>query len=182
MPGISIVGAMTSSVGGGGTIPVPAAPSIAVQPRGTYGMTVVASGSNGGAVRDLGVFGKSETVYTVYISMADAGGGADSPLQYAIVRGPGTSTSSAMLTPPYAVKKKVATVSPESGLPGRLVFVRGFISDDGKLLSPLVVGSQLDAIAKAAIASLEDWQFLPAQLEGQAVKVKVLIGIHVSVQ
>jgi hypothetical protein len=181
LPGISIVGGTTSSMGGGATIPVPAAPSVAIQPRGIYGMTVVASGSNGGAARDLGVFGKTETVYTVYISMADAGGGPDCPLQYAIVRGEGVSASNAMLTPPYAVKKKPATVPAAAGN-GRQVFIRGFIGADGKLLSPLAVGSRLDDVAKSAVAALQDWEFLPAQLEGQAVKVKVLIGVHVSAQ
>lgn len=62
------------------------------------------------------------------------------------------------------------------------MFIRGFIDEEGTLSYPLAVGGRADEVANTAIAALQDWQFLPAQLEGKAVKVKVLIGIYVSAQ
>lgn len=178
LPGITITG-------GGyiGSSPSAAASGAAkVQPPQSYGLTIVASGSSGGAIRDLGVFGRSETVYTVYLSMADAGGGPDCPMQYSVVPGQGNFVSNGLVTPPYAATKKVAKLPASSKSLGREVFVRGFIGTDGNVTVPYAVGGPIDETSKAAVESLQQWQFVPASIEGQPVKVKVLIGIYVTSQ
>jgi hypothetical protein len=164
VPGITISGGMSR---GGGRVD-------RAIPYSADGITVISSGTSGGASRDLGVFARSETVYTVYIPMADAGGGPDWSMQYAIL---GQQPSgSGMLTPPVAVKKVRAMVT--GGSPGDSqtpIFFPAIISDNGELIvKPL---PQMDVRAQQALEALRLWEFLPAHLNGSAVGTKVLIGV-----
>jgi hypothetical protein len=164
-PGITIIGGTSrggSRVGVGATT----AP--------TYGLTVISSGTSGGASRDLGVFERSETVYTVYIPMADAGGGPDWPIQYAILAP--LQTGSGLLTPPVAVKKVRAVLAGDSpNASTAIIFFSGVISANGELtVKPL---RNMDARAHQALDALYHWEFRPAQLNGIAVGIKVLIGV-----
>ena len=72
-------------------------------PRGSSALTITSVGSSGGATRDLGVFSRGDTVYTVYIPMADAGGGPDWPIEYALMNS--ALAGNGLLTPPVALKK-----------------------------------------------------------------------------
>jgi TonB-like protein len=143
--------------------------------RGTYGLTIIAGGSSGGASRDLGVFSRSETVYTVFIPMTDAGGGPDWPMQYALSSAP---ASGGLLAPPIARKKIPATGSKTNGNETGPVFVTGTINEQGKLqgLRPI---RALDASSRSAMNALAQWEFLPAELDGKPVASKVLIGVTV---
>jgi hypothetical protein len=139
-------------------------------------MTVISSGTNGGATRDLGVFARSETVYTVYIPMTDAGGGPDWSMQYAILGQ--LPSGSGMVTPPVPVKKVRAVVTGD--LPGNFsdrIFFPAVITDTGTLMvEPL---HHMDARSQQALDTLKLWEFLPARLDGNAVQTKVLIGVSV---
>ena len=143
----------------------------------SYGITIISGGSSGGAGRDMGIFDRSETVFSVAIPMGDAGGGPDWPMQYSMLNhgGPGAG----LLVPPFAQKKVAATV-PKTQLAGEqgLVFVSGVIDETGKLQSLHTVRTQ-DARSQPAIQALQQWQFLPAQLDGRPVASKVLIGVTV---
>ena len=164
-PGITISGGISR---GGGRVTNRATPSVA------YGITVISSGPSGGASRDLGVFVRSETVYMVYIPMADAGGGPDWSMQYAI---PGQLPSgSGMLTPPVPVKKVRAMVTGDSPRNSQTrIFFSAIITDKGELIiKPL---PQMDERAQQALKALRLWEFLPAHLNGSAVGTKVLIGV-----
>jgi hypothetical protein len=56
------------------------------------------------------------------------------------------------------------------------VFVTGIIDENGKLQSLRAIRPQ-DARSQAAVLALQQWEFLPAQLDGKPVPSKVLIGV-----
>jgi hypothetical protein len=148
--------------------------------RPSYPLMIISGGASGGASRDLGVFSRSETVYSVSIPMADAGGGPDWTMQYAL-RDPAL-TGAGLLVPPMAQKKiaasmKAAHISVDAGT----VFVSAVIDENGRLQSLKPVRAQ-DTRSQTAIRALEQWEFLPAQLDGKPVASKILVGVAVQVQ
>jgi len=72
-----------------------------VSPR-SYALTIISGGSSGGATRDLGVFARTDIVYTVYIPMTDVGGGSDWPMQYTLISPVPNRLAGGVLTPPVA--------------------------------------------------------------------------------
>jgi hypothetical protein len=85
-----------------------------------------------------------------------------------------------LLVPPFAQKKVAATMSRIQLAEGQgPVFVSGVIDETGKLQSLRTIRAQ-DARSQPAIQALQQWQFLPAQLDGQPVASKVLIGVSVT--
>ena len=170
--GISISGGSPGRNGGLGSRSAPMSRS--------YGMTIISGGSSGGAGRDMGVFDRNETVFSVAIPMGDAGGGPDWPMQYAMLNhgDPGAG----LLVPPFAQKKVAATIHRTQLAAGQgPVFVSGVIDETGKLQSLRSIRAQ-DARSQPAIQALQQWQFLPAQLDGRPVASKVLIGVTVTVE
>jgi Gram-negative bacterial TonB protein C-terminal len=167
--GISISGGSPGRNGGLGSRSVPM--------NRSYGITIISGGSSGGAGRDMGVFDRSETVFSVAIPMGDAGGGPDWPMQYAMLNH--GQSGAGLLVPPFA-QKKVAATMPGNQLAGEQgpVFVSGVIDETGKLRSPHTIRAQ-DARSQFAIHALQQWQFLPAQLDGRPVSSKVLIGVTI---
>jgi hypothetical protein len=146
----------------------------------SYGITIISGGSSGGAGRDIGFFDRSETVFSVAIPMGDAGGGPDWPMQYAMLNhgDPGAG----LLVPPFAQKKVAATIPRTQLAAGQgPIFVSGVIDESGKLQSLRSIRAQ-DARSQPAIQALQQWQFLPAQLDGRPVASKVLIGVTVTVE
>jgi hypothetical protein len=144
----------------------------------SYGMMIISGGNNGGASRDMGVFSRSETVYSVTIPMAGAGGGPDWTMQYALLNP--AQASSGLLVPPF-VEKKVGATVPKSQFAGDggPVFITGIIDEKGKLQSLRGIRAQ-DPRSQSAIRALEQWEFLPAQLDGKSVASKVVIGVTVN--
>ena len=167
--GISITGGVP---GRGSTI------SRAMPTHRSYGMMIISGGNNGGASRDVGVFDRSETVYSVAIPMADAGGGTAWTMQYAIANP--AQASAGMLVPPFAQKKVPATM-PKTQFTGELgpIFIAAIIDENGKLQSLRSIRAQ-DARSQPAIHALQQWEFLPAQLDGKPVATKVLLGVTVT--
>ena len=143
-------------------------------PPRSYGITIISGGSNGGASRDLGVFNRSETVYTVNIPMKDLGGNPWS-MQYAMADS--AAPNNGLLIPPFALKK-VAAVNPgaEAMIDLGPVFVAGIIDRQGKLQDLRAIRAQ-DPRSQTAVAALAQWEFQPAQLDGQPVASKVLFGV-----
>jgi hypothetical protein len=148
--------------------------------RPSYPLMIISSGASGGASRDLGVFSRSEIVYSVSIPMADSGGGPDWTMQYALLDA--AQAGAGLLVPPIAQKKigasmKPAVISVDAGP----VFISAIIDENGKLQSLKPVRTQ-DTRSQVAIRALEQWEFLPAQLNGKPVASKVLVGVAVTVQ
>jgi hypothetical protein len=169
-PGISISGGVTDRNGSINTRALPARPS--------YGLTIISGGNNGGASRDVGFFERGETVFSVVIPMADAGGGPDWPMQYSLADR--TQSSAGFIVPPF-VRKKIAAIikknekfQADSGP----VLVAGIIDENGKVKSLRALRPQ-DTRAQPAIVALQQWEFLPAQLDGRAVATRILIGVTV---
>ena len=145
-------------------------------PHNPYGLTIVSGGSSGGVTRDLGVFRRNETVYTVYIPMADVGG-PDCPMEYALVGS--TPAGNGLLTPPVAIKKVQATAPNADPITNSApVFIAAVIDEAGTLrdLKPI---PGADGRSQPAVRALSQWVFRPAQLNGIPVASKVLIGITV---
>lgn len=165
MTGISIAGGVGGRGGAAGNIP---------RSNRSYGLTVISAGNNGGPSHDLGVFGRNETVYTVYLPMRDAGGGPDWSMQYAL----GSSANSrGQLQPPFPTKKSPAR--PPEGDPiedTSPIFVIGTIDENGSLQGMRAARAG-DARSQLAMAALAKWQFTPATLDGKPVSAKVLIGV-----
>lgn len=168
-------GGISISGGSSGRIGPSASPT--VPPSRSYGLTIISGGSSGGAGRDMGVFDRSETVFSVAIPMGDAGGGPDWPMQYSLKNH--TPSGIGLLVPPFAQKKIAATMA-RAQLAGEQgpVFITGTIDETGKLQSLRSIRTQ-DARSQPAIHALQQWEFLPAQLDGRPVASKVLIGVTV---
>jgi hypothetical protein len=147
-------------------------------PRGTYALTIISGGSSGGATRDLGVFSRNETVYTVGIPMSDAGGGSDWSMAYALMDA--AAASNGLPTPPFALKKIAATgPNTDRFANSGPVLVTGVIDENGKLQALRAIRTS-DVRAQSAVDALEQWEFRPAQLDGKPVASKILIGVDVS--
>jgi hypothetical protein len=173
MPGITIMGGS----GGRSGRPIPSAPT---SMRPGYNITIISGGSSGGASRDAGIFSRSETVYSVYIHVNDASGSADWSMQYALF---GRTGGSGMLTPPIAVKKVAAWVPSDSAQDYHSrIFIKGMISATGELTGLQAIRPMDDVYTKSALTALQQWQFLPAELDGGAVPTKVLIGVTLVVR
>lgn len=163
-----------------GGIPGPNQASVAkaLPQRPSYPLMIISGGSSGGASRDMGVFGRTETVYSVSIPMANGGGGSDWTMQYALLNG---HAGAGLLVPPMAQKKvaaimKSSVVSSDAGP----VFLSAVIDENGKLQALKSLRPQ-DTRSQAALCALEQWEFLPAQLDGKPVSSKILLGVAVMV-
>jgi hypothetical protein len=165
LAGISISGGVGGRGGAGGSMP---------RSNRSYGLMVISAGNNGGPSHDLGVFGRNETVYTVYLPMRDTGGGPDWSMQYALS---GAVSTGGQLLPPFPTKKAQAMLphgnSVEDTSP---VFVVGTIDENGSLQG-MRVARLGDSRSQVAMAALAQWQFTPATLDGKPVSAKVLIGV-----
>jgi hypothetical protein len=162
-----------------------------VPPQTSYSLTIVASGSSGGGLPDFGVF-FDEKVYTVYINMQRT---TDDPapsctLQYSLLRGAaaqgGTLGSPSQnqqgLVPPFPVVKELPQWPVElvSRFLHRMVVVYAVINTEGKLERMHVMQSPNVEVSNALLEALGKWVFRPAELNGEPVALKALLGIPLS--
>jgi len=175
-PSITIQGG--SGGGARGSARSPASP----KPQGSYGMTIVASGSSGGGFKDYGVF-RDETSYTVYLDMADAGvRGPSWALQYALdLRGVPNSTTRGLLAPPFAMLKSIPSFPSEAVRRGHggTIVVFGVITREGRFEELRIIQSPAPDIDRLLLDSLKKWTFQAAEIDGAKVPVKVLLGVPV---
>jgi hypothetical protein len=190
-PGISIVGGSgtsgisSSSRSGGSRTRTPPGP------HGTYGMTIVATASSGGGLRDYGIF-RNESVFTVYIDMTHSADPAPSwTLQYALLRrasDPSTITlggsvqMSDQVVAPYPISKEEPQFPEEVVAKNlsRLVVVYAEISNEGKVEHTRVIQSPNPLLNEPVLEALAKWTFRPAEMNGAPVAVKALIGVPLS--
>jgi hypothetical protein len=155
-PGLSISGGITAR----GAVTGTGGNSINRAGLPGYGMTITAGGNSGGASRDMGVFDRRDTVYSVSIPMEDGAG---------------------LLSPPLAQKKVPAIVLKTDVMADAgLAFIYCVIDEKGKLQSLRNVHGP-EARSQVAIRALRQWEFLPASIDGNPVASKVLIGVSVVV-
>jgi hypothetical protein len=142
-----------------------------------YGMTVVANAGTGGGLPDLGVFAH-EQVYTVYLDMkTKAGTPAPSwTLQYALI--PASSNEAGVL-PPFPITKAPPAFPSEfvQKYVRRMVIVFAIIDAKGKLQQVVVKDTPNEDLNPFVLAALSKWTFRPAEANGKAAPVKVLLGI-----
>ena len=189
-PGITIVG------GGGTTGTATHAGSRRPTPAGkrpTYGLTITSTAKSGGGLRDFGIF-RNESVYTVYVEMTHSPTLAPSwTLQYSVL--PKASSSSAQfgkpaaslwsdqnVLAPYPIDKENPEfpVDSVSRNLGRMVVVYGEISTEGRLEKMRIIQSPNPLLNAPLLAALAKWTFRPAELNGEPVAVKALIGVPLS--
>ena len=187
-PSITIQGGTSSSGRSAASTTV----SVTTQPQTSYGITIVASGASGGGFKDFGVF-RNEASYTVYLDMADIGAsGSNWTLQYALDsrRAPSRTPNSSdpakhpqrSLSSPYALVKTLPHFPREAARRGRggTIVVLGVIGLQGELEDLQIMQSPEPGLNPFLLASLKNWKFRPAEVDGARVSVKVLLGIPVN--
>jgi hypothetical protein len=182
-PGISIQGGRYGS-GSGGSMMSKAEPR---HPT-TYNMNIVATASSGGGLPDLGVF-HNEKVYTVFLDMraTDEDHAPSWILQYAVQQPPpgdpdanGRTRINGVPTPPYAMLKEIPEFTPEllRKYAHKMILASAVMNTSGKLEQVSIPQNSEDALVGPLLAALSHWLFQPAQIDGQPVALKVLLGIR----
>jgi hypothetical protein len=184
-PGISIQGGRYGS-GSGGSMMAKAEPR---HPT-TYNMNIVATASSGGGLPDFGVF-HNEKVYTVFLDMraTDEDHAPSWILQYAVQQPPpgdpdasGRTRINGVPTPPYAMLKEIPEFAPEllRKYAHKVIVASAVMNTSGKLEQVSIPQNSEDALVGPLLAALSHWLFQPAQIDGQPVALKVLLGIRFS--
>jgi len=189
-PGISIAGGTgTTGAVGGSKSQHPRTPDR----RPTYGMTVVATASSGGGLRDFGIF-RNESVFTVYVEMTHSVTPAPSwTFQYALLRRPGANPNSLTISggsvqmqehilAPFPINKEKPQF-PEEVVArnlGRIIVVYAEITDEGKAQNMRIIQSPNPLLNQPVLEALSRWTFRPAEMNNQPVAVKALLGIPLS--
>ncbi|MGZ4873962.1 MAG: energy transducer TonB [Candidatus Angelobacter sp.] len=148
--------------------------------HGTYGMTIIATGSSGGGLKDYGVF-RNEAVYTVYVDMSETGHVRPNwTLQYAANNK--SSQPGSVLVPPFPGAKEYPRLPQEATERnlGRTVVVAGLITNKGKFNSLRVIQSPNPLLIQPVLDCLSRWSFQAAELDGEPVTVKFVLGIPIS--
>lgn len=162
-------------------------------------MTIVSTSSSGGGLADFGVF-RNERVYTVYLDMRQT---LEDPapswtLQYAVLRGadpaPGASGSPITiqqgaspngggqgLVPPFPLAKEQPNLPLElvQRYQHRQVVVSAIINKEGKFEQVVVKQSPNAQLNGPLLEALGKWVFRPAEVNGETVSVKALLGIPI---
>jgi len=182
-PGIAIQGGRYGSDSASGLHP-----SVAPRQQTSYNLTIVSTASSGGGLPDLGVF-HNEKVYTVYLDMkADDEDPAPSwILQYAVQQPPsspgGISTRiQGTPTPPYAMLKQIPEFAPDilRKYAHKLIIACAVMNAAG-ILEQITLQQNPDAeLASPLTEALSQWMFHPAQIDGQPVPLKIVLGIRLA--
>ncbi len=169
-------GGTATGVLGGGT----AAPSVPSNPARHYGygMTVIASGASGGGLRDFGVF-RNEAVFTVYLAPDPQTGGPQWALQYASQVPASPSQPHGILTPPYPLSRQSPRFPTDVVIrnAGRVMVIYAVINASGKLESVRILQSPNPLLNQPLMDAMAEWVFKPAEFNGQAVGVRILLGV-----
>jgi hypothetical protein len=178
--GITIQRGSTANLG----VSVAATPhaKVSIPSQNAYGMTVVSLANAGGGLPDLGLFQDGQ-VFTVYVDMrATAEDPAPSwTFQYALLNpSPGQGKEQGV-APPYPLVKPIPKLPRDLVLKylQDQVLVYGVLETDGVLHGLEVKKTPHPLFNRPILMALEKWKFRPAQLNGQPVAIKVLVGVPV---
>jgi hypothetical protein len=171
-----------ASGGGGISVNVTRTP-IKVPPQTAYGMTISSTADSGGGLPDLGVFAH-EKVYTVFLDMRTMSSDRNPSwtLQYARLRSAAEkdpNPSSEGITPPFPLSKELPHLNSEliRTYLRNVIVVFAVMDTEGRLQRLSVLQTPDGRFNSAVLAALTQWRFQPAQLSGQPIALKVLIGI-----
>jgi hypothetical protein len=186
--GITILGGSASI----GTTPNPSPPSIVSigSPRSVEssygGITVISTASSGGGLPHSELF-SNETIYTVYFDMtrAPSEGAASWIFEFGVPPRNDRNKTAAQIQQgiilPFPTSKEQPAFPAESArkyLHQRII-VYAIIQTDGKMQQVSVKETPDAALNEAVITALHKWVFRPAQVDGESVPVKVLVGVPI---
>jgi hypothetical protein len=183
--GITIVGGSYDPGAAPNPTPVVQAP----KPLQTsYGVTVISTENSGGGLPFVGVF-SNEQIYTVYLDMrnAESDPAPSWTLEFAVIRNPAGSAaesgnpgkSQEGLILPFPIVKEPPALPKEvvRKYIRKMVIVYAVINVEGKMEQISVKESPDILLNEPLVRALGKWVFRPAQLHGQPVSVKTLLGI-----
>jgi Gram-negative bacterial TonB protein C-terminal len=181
-PGITILnsGAGANAISAKGAEPL----------QTSYGVMIVSTESSGGGLPQFGVF-SNEQVFTVFVDMrrtiSDLA--PSWTFEYAVLKGIGSQSNVAVLPKgnqqglvlPFPLVKEQPTFPPELALKyiRRRIIVYAVINMEGKMEQMVVKESPDPLLNQPLLSALTKWSFRPAQVNGENVAVKALVGIPV---
>src|SRR6266567_3955778 len=173
-PGITIQGGENASNSGDSS------PAYTIEPQTPYGMTVVSTASSGGGLEDFGVF-DNERVFTVYIGMKRTPEDVDPTwtLQYALLQALAGAGGDPQIAAPSAVMREWPEIPAEleKKYAQRQVVIYAVVDKEGKVSRVSVKQTPDARVSDPIVLAVNKWVFRPAQLNGQPVAVKILLGI-----
>ncbi|MDM7995365.1 MAG: energy transducer TonB [Acidobacteriota bacterium] len=180
--GITIVGGDVDP----GEIPNEAPVRRARRPLQTsYGLSIISTEDSGGGLPFVGVF-SNEQIYTVYLDMRQSEM-EDDPnwtLEFAVIPGsgsraenPGSNKQGLILPFPVEKIKPVFPVDLVRRHLNKMMLVFAIIGTDGRMDQITIEQSPDNQLDDPVFQALRRWVFRPAQLNGETVAAKVLMGI-----
>ena len=147
-------------------------------PRNAYGMTIVSTASSGGGLADFGVF-SDEKVYTVFMDMRETGAERAPAwtLQYAAASSV-TNRNGTIVAPSPLVRPRPQLPAPLlHKYPNAMVVISAMLGTAGHLEDIAVKQTPDARLIPAILTALNNWYFRPAEMDGQPVPLKILLGI-----
>ncbi len=154
----------------------------------SYGVTVISTENSGGGLPYVGVF-SNEQIYTVYLDMREKASDTTPSwiLEFALFPGSSGTTgvshnpaeSKEGLILPFPITKKIPDLPTDlvRNYLNELVIVYAVINAEGKA-EQLSVKQSPDSLLNTPIMNaLSEWIFRPAQLNGEPIAIKTLLGI-----
>ena len=154
----------------------------------SYGVTVISTENSGGGLPYVGVF-SNEQIYTVYLDMRESESDAIPSwiLEFALFPDsadaagvpPNPSESREGLILPFPITKKLPELPTNlvQAHLNELVIVYAVINEEGKAEQMSVKQSPEARLNEPLLETLSEWVFRPAQLHGEPVPIKALLGI-----
>ncbi len=183
--GITIVGGDVDP----GEIPNEAPVKRARRPLQTsYGLSIISTEDSGGGLPFVGVF-SNEQIYTVYLDMRQSEMEEDPnwTLEFAVIPGSGVATQNpggagrnqqGLILPfPVEKTKPVLPVDLVHKHLNKMIIVYAIIGTDGRMDQITIEQSPDNQLDESVFQALSRWIFRPAQLNGELVAAKVLMGI-----
>jgi hypothetical protein len=156
-------------------------PAFKVEVPTSYNMTVVSTASSGGGLEDFGVF-NDERVFTVYIPMKRSPEEEDPTwtMQYALLKDDSSiAVGDRQVSAPMLLMREWPQLPAdlEKKYSQRQVVISAVVSKEGKVSGVSVKKTPDNLVSDPIMLALSKWTFRPAQLNGQPVAVKILLGI-----
>ena len=150
----------------------------------SYGLNIISTENSGGGLPFFGVF-SHEQIYTVYLDMRQVEMDQDPSwtLEFAVIQGPnsqaGSNRSQQGLILPFPAEKERPAFPADvvRKYLNKMVIVYGVVNIEGKLEQVSIKDSPDALLNEPALKSLSKWIFRPAQLNGEPVATKLLMGI-----
>jgi hypothetical protein len=150
----------------------------------SYGLNIISTENSGGGLPFFGVF-LHEQIYTVYLDMRQVETDQDPSwtLEFAVSPGSASQTGSSRsqqgLILPFPAEKERPAFPADAVRKylNKMVIVYGVVNIEGKLEQVSIKDSPDTLLNEPVLQSLNKWIFRPAQLNGEPVAAKLLIGI-----